>query len=233
MNIFQRSQGGIAMNDKNRRILLCVVLTALLVILLKPPAISGQHFKPILARIPPIIPESDLGKGKFLVASRDLIDPNFSQTVVLLLEYVPDGAMGVVINRPTKVKLSEVLPDMKELKQRPDTMYIGGPVSRNQMIMLVKSPSKPEASVKVFEDVFVCSSLKVVQALLNHTDKKERFRIYAGYTGWAPRQLDNEVARGDWHIFQADANTIFDKSSSDIWPDLIRRSSTKYVRAHY
>ena len=135
------------MNDKNRRILLCVVLTAVLVIFIKMPAISGQHFKPILASIPHIIPKSDLGKGKFLVASRDLIDPNFSQIVVLLLEYVPEGAMGVVINRPTKVKLYEVLPDMKELKQRSDTMYIGGPVSRNQMIMLVKSPSKPEASI--------------------------------------------------------------------------------------
>ncbi len=82
MNIFQRSQGGIAMHDKNCRIILCVVLTAVSVILLKLPAISGQHFKPRLVRIPPIIPESDLGKGKFLVARKGVkstFDPYLTQ----------------------------------------------------------------------------------------------------------------------------------------------------------
>ena len=141
-------------------------------------------------------------------------------------------AAFVHCNRPAKVKLSEVLPEMKELKQRPDTMYIGGPVAANQMIVLVKAPDKPEASLNVFEDVYVCSSLKVIQAIINHDDENERFRIYAGYAGWAPRQLDNEVARGDWHIFQADADTVFDKSPSEIWPELIHRSAMKYVKAH-
>ncbi|MBW1695937.1 MAG: YqgE/AlgH family protein [Deltaproteobacteria bacterium] len=219
------------MNDKKHSFILCTMLAVVLCIPPAAPAISGQRTDPTSMPLPPDISISRLDKGKFLVASQNLVDPNFSQTVVLLLEYVLSGAMGVVINRPSDVKLSKILPEIKGLKQRTETVYIGGPVAGNQMILLVRSSSQqPEASFKVFDDVFVCSSLKVIEQIIERGNVKERFRVYAGYAGWSPGQLDQEVNRGDWHIFQADPETIFDKDASDIWPEFIRRSTTKYVR---
>lgn len=173
--------------------------------------------------------EAELSKGKFLVASRHLRDPNFSQTVILLIDYDWHGAMGLVINRPTEVRLSTVLPEIEELQQRTDTVYRGGPVARGQMLLLIQSGSQPEGSRHVFEDIYLSSSRTVLQGMF--ADAGKRFRVYAGYAGWAPGQLDQEVSRGDWHVLQADADTVFDKASSEIWPELIRRSSVQWVRA--
>ena len=92
--------------------------------------LTGQEFNAAIPKEKPGGPGSreELAKGKFLVASRRLQDPTFRETVVLLIEYGLDGAMGVVINRPSAVKLTTVFPDIEELKQRKDTIYVGGPV---------------------------------------------------------------------------------------------------------
>ena len=174
--------------------------------------------------------KKELAQGTFLVAGRRLMDPNFHKTVVLLIRYDPDGAMGLVINRPLQLKLSTVLPDIKELDQRKDTLYLGGPVEPARILLLLKSANPPEASIPVFDDVFISASPKVLQSLVRKPVEEERFHIYAGYAGWAPEQLESECARGDWHILKADAETLFDKKSSEIWPELIQRVSVKWVR---
>jgi putative transcriptional regulator len=175
--------------------------------------------------------KEELARGKFLVASRRLRDPNFKETVVLLIDYGQDGAMGLVINRPSKVKLSTVFPNIKELKARKDTIYVGGPVAVNQILLLVGTPQMPEESQEVITDVYISSSWKVLERLMKNAAKDERFRIFAGYAGWAPKQLDFERARGDWHVLKADAETVFDKNPSEIWQELILRTSVKWVHA--
>ena len=172
----------------------------------------------------------ELAKGIFLVASRRLQDPNFKETVVFLVEYGAEGAMGVVINRPSTVKLSTVFPDIKELKKRKDTIYVGGPVAVNQMLMLIRSANMPEASQEIITDVYISSSWKVLERLMKNAAKDEAFRLFAGYAGWAPDQLESECARGDWHVLKADIETLFDKKSSEIWQELIQRVSVKWVR---
>ena len=174
--------------------------------------------------------KEELAKGKFLVASRRLRDPNFKETVVLLIDYGQDGAMGLVINRPSEIKLATVFPDIKELKERKDTIYVGGPVAVNQMLLLVGTPLVPEASQEVTQDVYISSSWKVLERLMKNAAKEERFRIFAGYAGWAPNQLDFETSRGDWHVLKADAETVFDKKPAEIWQELILRASVKWVR---
>jgi len=172
----------------------------------------------------------ELAKGKFLVASRRLSDPNFRETVVLLIEYGMDGAMGLVINRPSQVKLATVFPDIKALKQREDRIYLGGPVAVNRMLMLIGSPKTPQRSIPVIGDVYLSSSLEELERLVKNTAENERFRIFAGYSGWAPNQLDFERTRGDWHVIKADAETIFTQNPSALWQELIRRASVKWVR---
>ena len=171
-----------------------------------------------------------LAKGKFLVASRRLNDPNFSQTVVLLIDYGPDGAMGLVVNRPSTVKLSAVFPDVKELKKRKDTVYIGGPVAVNQMLMLVRSSQAPEASTPVIDGVYISSSWKVLEHLIKKATADQHFRLFAGYAGWAPNQLDFERSRGDWHILKADADSVFAQDPKALWQEMIRRATIKWVR---
>ena len=175
-------------------------------------------------------PREELAKGKFLVASRRLRDPNFKETVVLLVEYGLNGAMGLVINRPSAVKLVTVFPDIKELKQRKDTIYVGGPVAVNQMLMLIRSSQVPEESKEITQEVYISSSGKVLERLMKSTANDEKFRLFAGYAGWAPNQLDFERTRGDWHVLKADAETVFAQKPLEIWQDLIHRVSVKWVR---
>ena len=175
-------------------------------------------------------PREELAKGKFLVASRQLLDPNFKETVVLLVDYGLDGAMGLVINRPSTVKLATVFPDIKELKQRKDTIYVGGPVDVNKMLLLVRSPKMPEGATTVTPGVYISSSWKVLENLMKKKENQdEHFRLFAGYAGWAPSQLDFERTRGDWYVLKADAETVFSENPSEVWPELIRRVSVKWV----
>ena len=174
--------------------------------------------------------EKKLAQGKFLVADRQMMDPNFRETVVLLIRYGTDGAMGLVINRPVPVKLSTILPDMKELDQKTKTLYLGGPVQPSMFLLLVRSANPIGSSMPVFDDVYISSSQELLQRLIKKPLKEERFQIYAGYTGWAPNQLESEYDRGYWHVLKADTETLFDKKSSEIWQELIQRVSVKWVR---
>jgi putative transcriptional regulator len=169
-------------------------------------------------------------KGRFLIASRQLLDPNFAKTVVLLLEYNKQGAMGLIINRPSEMKLSAILPEIEGLGQRPDTIYLGGPVAKSQLLLLIRTTSPPEGSRHVFKDIHISPSQGVIERMIKKPEGEERFRVYAGYAGWGPGQLDKEIANGGWHVLRADAETVFDKSASEIWPHLIHRSSAQWVR---
>jgi putative transcriptional regulator len=172
-----------------------------------------------------------LSRGKFLVADRNIRDPRFAQTVLLLIDYSSQGAMGIIINRPTKVKLASAFPKIEALKKREDTIYIGGPVGVEQMFLLIRSVGTPGESLHVFADVSISSSERVLRAMAKSGKTGKSFRVYAGYAGWSPQQLDQEVMRGDWHVVQADSKIIFDKSPSEIWPELIRQSSKLWVHA--
>ncbi len=171
-----------------------------------------------------------LSRGKFLVAGKNIKDPRFAETVILLVDYSPDGAMGLIINRPTEVRLSAAFPEMEELKQRKDTIYIGGPVGVERMFLLIHSAGVAKESLRVFDDVSISSSEKVLRQMAAGNSVR-KFRVYAGYAGWSPQQLDQEVMRGDWHVLNADSRTIFDKKSSDIWPELIQQTSKLWVQA--
>jgi putative transcriptional regulator len=179
---------------------------------------------------PVVAPVAELATGKLLIASRRLRDPNFAETVILLLEYSSNGAMGVVINRPTTVSLATVLSEVTALKKRNDLVYIGGPVGKDLMLLLARSPTKPEDSKQVLSDVYLVSSQTSLQQIIGRNDASLKLRAYAGYAGWAPQQLDGEVARGDWHIQSTDATAVFDTPSEQLWLELIRRSEFEWTR---
>ena len=169
-----------------------------------------------------------LSKGKFLIASRDMKDTRFSRSVILLISYDSKGAMGLIINRPSKVKLNRVLPEIKGIRPS-DTIYFGGPVEGHRLLILIRSGINPEGSYHIFGDIYVSADRKILKRLINGKESGEEFHVYIGYAGWAPGQLEKEVLKGGWHIFPADAEAVFSKKPSNIWHEFIRKASLLWV----
>ena len=166
--------------------------------------------------------------GRVLVAAPSLPDANFSHTVVLLLDYGEHGAMGVVVNRRSQVPLRAVLPRVDELAAREDEVFLGGPVGRERLLVLVRDP-RPTATMRhLFGALYASGSLEVLRtAILEQWE----FRAYAGYAGWAAGQLEAEIARGDWWVDVADEAQVFDRAPSRMWQRLNRRHAGTWVRA--
>jgi len=186
-----------------------------------PPPVFGPEF---------VRGEAGLAKGRFLVAARQLQDPNFSETVVLLIEYGENGAIGLIVNRPSDAELRAVLPDMEGLRKREDVLFIGGPVARSRISVLIRSKRAPQGATKVFDETYFSLSKETLRRLVDAPRAGERFRLYAGYAGWAPGQLDAEVARGDWKVLPGDAAEIFENEPSEVWRTLIGRAAGRWTR---
>jgi putative transcriptional regulator len=173
---------------------------------------------------------SRLSKGKFLIASRKLKDPRFLETVILLIHHDSDGTVGLIVNVPTTIKLSELVPDIKEQPEKEHLTYVGGPVGMNQVFLLIRSKKEPEGCQWIFDDVYVSTSRSVFEQLIKEPSGEATFRAYAGYAGWGAGQLEQEVLKGGWQIAEADAEAIFNKPSSEIWKDLNRENDPIYIK---
>ena len=134
-----------------------------------------------------------LGKGILLVAAPALKDPNFRQAVVLLCEHGPEGALGVIVNRPTGMSISEALPQVPILEGQPHVLYAGGPVQTNQVMMLYRINQTPDNSHQVIDGVCLGGDLEIMERILMQQPEKESFRAYLGYSGWGPGQLESEM----------------------------------------
>jgi putative transcriptional regulator len=174
---------------------------------------------------------SDLAKGKLLVASRRLTDPSFAETVILLLEYSTDGAMGVVLNRSTDISLATVLPEIKALKKRKDVVSLGGPVGREQILLLAHSPKQPERAQKIFDNCYIIVSHTALLHLIGNGAPHIQLRAFAGYAGWTAGQLDAEVSRNDWRLVPAETATVFDTPPEKMWKELIHHSEFEWAGA--
>lgn len=181
------------------------------------------------SEIPVLLPvqsrnAKDLGAGKLLVASRDLGDPNFAQTVVLLVHYDEDGVVGLILNRRSEVPLSRVLKEPKAAKDRSDKVYLGGPVETPSVFALLQSPAKVEGAQHIFGAVYLISTKALFEQTISARPDPDTFHVYLGYAGWNADQLRKEVDLGAWFIFRADAGTVFNSDPDSLWPRMIRKT---------
>ena len=182
---------------------------------------------------PAFCQSDDIAVGKLLVASRDLGDPNFAKTVILLVRYDDEkGAVGLVINKRTDVPISRVFRDLKEAKGRGDPIYIGGPVELNTVMALLKTGNKPEGATRVFGDVYLISDKDLLTQTLASKAEATVFHTYVGYAGWGPGQLEHEVQLGAWHIMRGDAAAVFHADPDALWDRLIQRTETNIALLH-
>jgi putative transcriptional regulator len=163
--------------------------------------------------------------GTLLIASRDLLDPNFAQTVVLLLQAGEEGAVGVIINRRTTVPVAAVLPTVDAFKERGDALYTGGPVEIGRVSVLVRTSSPPPEATPVLTDVYLVKGNEGLEYVLRGDTPESALRVFAGYAGWAPGQLEAEIAVGGWHLLPASPRWLFDEEPAAVWPELIEIAS--------
>jgi putative transcriptional regulator len=174
--------------------------------------------------------QEDLGKGKFLVTPREAPDPAFAESVILLVQYDHNGAVGLMVNHQTTVPISRALSDVKNASLRSDPMFVGGPVQRGSVMALVRSDAPVAETQRVFERLYFALSAQGLEQALASKKPAGELRVYAGYCGWASGQLENEVEMGGWYIFDRNADVVFDSDPATLWSRLIEKTELRNVR---
>ena len=173
----------------------------------------------------------DLATGKFLVATHGLLDPNFAETVVLLVEFQESGVVGLVVNRRTRLPISRAL-TVQEAKGRPDPIYIGGPVEQTGIMALARSNADVAGAKHVLGDVYLIATKTLLNKSLASPIAASAFHVFLGYAGWSAPQLRGELDRGGWYIFPGDAASVFDTDPASVWNRFIARTDTRIALFH-
>ena len=156
-------------------------------------------------------------RGKLLVATDLVQGEMFAKTVVLLLHYDDTGAFGLVVNRPTDVKPEELLADDDAIAGYGGTLFWGGPVHMDSLRALLLTDDPPAEAEKIIESVYLVSFEGALER--GHADPAV-LRLFIGYAGWAPGQLDYEMARGSWRVLPATGELVFAEAPETLWERL-------------
>jgi putative transcriptional regulator len=177
------------------------------------------------------VPETP--QGKLLVATPRLADPNFFRTVVLMLVHGDGGALGLVLNRPTETPLSSPLPEWEELASGPEVVFVGGPVAgRTICLARVRSEiSVPDDAYKPLEGTLGTVDLDADPAFV--APWVQQLRVFAGYAGWGPGQLEGEIEEGAWWVFEALPGDAFSEAPEDLWRLVLRRQGGQLALTSY
>jgi putative transcriptional regulator len=159
-------------------------------------------------------------KGQLLIASATLLDPNFKQTVVLVAEHGEEGAMGLVLNRPSETSVAEAVPHLEGLGGENALVFVGGPVETAAVVVLAEFDDPDNAASLVFGDVGFVPADADTSVLAGAT---RRARIFAGYAGWAAGQLEAELEEEAWILEPALVEDVFSADAEQLWPAVLRR----------
>jgi putative transcriptional regulator len=157
-------------------------------------------------------------KGKLLVATELVRGELFAQTVILLLHYDANGAMGIVVNRPTEIEPGELLSDVDGISGYSGTLYWGGPVRMNSLRALLRTDTPPDVAEAIVNSVY---QVPVDDSLMDAPSDPSNLRLFIGYAGWGAGQLDREMALGSWYVVPASADTAFAEDTRTLWERLI------------
>jgi len=162
-------------------------------------------------------------QGKLLVAAPRLVDPNFARTVVLVLAHSDQGAVGLVLNRPTVTLVGAPLPEWEELASEPAVVFVGGPVSEGSICLARARPqvSVPETGYLPLDGTLGTIDLEADPAFVSPCI--EKMRVFAGYGGWAPDQLEGEIDEGAWYVLDAVDEDVFSDEPETLWKRVLRR----------
>ena len=161
--------------------------------------------------------------GTFLVARQNLPDPNFFETIVVLFAYgESEGAAGLVVNRPTGLSVGDVVSEDGPFAGRQEALYLGGPVAVESILVLQRGADPAEGATPVVGDVYLLADREGLEGVLDGGPSSGTLRFFAGYAGWSPGQLEDEIARGVWHVMAGDPSRVFTQAPREAWAELIR-----------
>jgi putative transcriptional regulator len=164
--------------------------------------------------------------GQLLLASPSLLDPNFVRTVVLIGIHSEDGAMGVVLNRPSAVTVEEAVPQLGDVVGGLDTVYVGGPVQPTSVVFLAEFLEPSLAGVMVLGRIGFPAPDAGIEQLAETTARR---RVFAGHAGWGSGQLDAEIAEGAWIAHQAEPRDVFTDTPEELWSTVLTRKGGGYA----
>ena len=157
-------------------------------------------------------------------------DDKFHRTIVLVLEHAPEGAVGVVLNRPSETQLGEIASELGPLAAPPGLVHVGGPVAPAAAVCLGLAPhgrgghGKADGFAPLFGRIL---SVDLDRGLDAFVTAVEEIRLFAGYAGWAPGQLDGEIEQGGWFVVDRVDGDVFSRSPEALWNDVLRRQSRR------
>jgi putative transcriptional regulator len=164
--------------------------------------------------------------GQLLLASPTLMDPNFRRTVVLIGVHSEEGAMGVVLNRPSAVTVGEAVPQLEQVLEEREPVYVGGPVQPSAIVFLAEFLDPTPAGLLVLGRIGFPAPNAGIDEL---TEATARRRVFAGYAGWGEGQLDAEVDQGDWIAHSAIPDDVFTEVPEELWSKVLMRKGGSYA----
>jgi putative transcriptional regulator len=158
-------------------------------------------------------------KGHLLIAGPGLVDPNFWRAVVLVGEHSEEGALGVVLNRSSETPVAEAVPELALLADDIGAVHVGGPVQPSAVVVLADFVDASDAESLVLETIgFLPSEVDPIAL-----GELRRARVYVGYSGWGPGQLDGELEEGSWIVEPARPEDVFTNDPDGLWSAVLRR----------
>jgi len=171
----------------------------------------------------PVTPATEPAAGRFLVARRTLDDPHFRQTVIYLLRHGPSGTVGLIINRPSGLNLSDALSGIDGMDHESRPLFFGGPVEFNTVSMLIRNEQESRLVEHIAEDVYLSGDRSVLDRLLSEKKPDNPLHFYLGHASWQPEQLAREIRQEDWYVIDTDPAVIFSTRPESGWKRLIEK----------
>src|SRR5947209_9729483 len=165
-------------------------------------------------------------RGQLLIAGPSLLDPNFWRTVVLVIEHTDEGALGLVLNRPSETSVGDAVPQLESLIDLSDQLFIGGPVQPSSVIVLAEFEDPSDAALLSFDDIGVLGTTDSIEELAAGV---RAARAFVGHSGWGPGQLDDELERGDWIVEPARRKDAFSSEPRELWSAVLTRRGGSYA----
>jgi putative transcriptional regulator len=166
-------------------------------------------------------------RGQLLIAGPTLLDPNFQRTVVLVIEHSPEGALGLVLNRPSETIVSDAVSELDELVDVNEPLFIGGPVQPSTVITVARFLDIEDAALAAFADIGVLGTGG--PPIEDMADRVVRARGFVGHSGWGPGQLEAELETGDWILEPARPEDVFSATPRELWSDVLTRKGGSYA----
>jgi putative AlgH/UPF0301 family transcriptional regulator len=173
---------------------------------------------------------TDLASPSFLVATRDLQDPLFQRSVILMVPSTePPLLAGLIINSPAKERVRDLFPQVRDLKGGDQTTYMGGPVELEEVSVIFRAPAAQSSATRVFDDVYVATGRDAIAAVLKDP-RVTNLRVISGKAQWLHDQLYGEVMAGAWYVIPAKADLIF-SNPKDLWATLVKGGDLEEAQA--